>query len=142
MGSAIAAELAGRGAEVTLITGPTAIDLPPVASTVRVRSAAEMHRAVMAAVAGSDALIMAAAVANYTADHVAPQKIGHDDGELTLRLVPTTDIVAEVATWRPIRASCTMRTSSRSAASTWSCDIGCCPISIRPRGSAPIPVCR
>ena len=100
MGYAIAAELSARGAEVALITGPTAIALPAVASSVRVRSAAEMHRAVMAAVPGTDALIMAAAVANYTVHGVAPQKIAHDDGELTLRLVPTVDIVGEVAAWR------------------------------------------
>src|SRR5216110_539441 len=47
MGYAIAAEAARRGAEVTLVTGPTTIDMPPVREVVRVRSAAEMHQAVV-----------------------------------------------------------------------------------------------
>jgi phosphopantothenoylcysteine decarboxylase/phosphopantothenate--cysteine ligase len=100
MGYAVAAELARRGARVTLITGPTALEPPAVAATVRVRSAAEMHKAVMAEVPTADALVMAAAVANYTPDAVAEQKIAHDDEAWTVRLVPTTDILADVARWR------------------------------------------
>src|SRR5947209_12451759 len=52
MGYAIAAEAARRGAEVTLVTGPTGIDMPPVHEVVRVRRAAEMHDAVMSRAAG------------------------------------------------------------------------------------------
>ncbi len=100
MGYAIAAELAGRGAEVTLITGPTSLDLPLVARSVRVRSASEMHSAVLAAVPGADALVMAAAVANYTPEHVATQKIAHDDECLSVRLAPTKDILADTVAWR------------------------------------------
>src|SRR4030095_4625203 len=95
MGIAIAGDLAARGAEVTLITGPTSVALPAVAAVVRVRAAAEMHRAVMEAAAGADALVMAAAVANYTPETVADQKIAHDLSTVSLRLVPTTDIIAE-----------------------------------------------
>ncbi len=99
MGYAIAAELASRGAEVTLISGPTALDVPPV-TLVRVRSAAEMHHAVTASLGGADALVMAAAVANYAPERVAPQKIAHQDGTLQIQLVPTTDILGDVAAWR------------------------------------------
>ena len=67
---------------VTLITGPTAID---ASGRGRRRCASdrprEMHRAVLAAVPQADALVMAAAVANYTPDQVATQKIAHDDGD-------------------------------------------------------------
>jgi phosphopantothenoylcysteine decarboxylase / phosphopantothenate---cysteine ligase len=100
MGYAIAAELGRRGANVVLVTGPTSLSAPPVGSLVRVRSAAEMHRAVSAAVETADALVMAAAVANYTAEARASDKIGHADGPLAVRLVPTTDILADVAAWR------------------------------------------
>lgn len=101
MGYAIAAELARRGAEVTLVTGPTSLPLPPVTAAIRVRSAAEMHRAVLAEVARAEALVMAAAVANYTPAEVSTQKIPHDAaGGLTVRLTPTPDILADVAAWR------------------------------------------
>ena len=100
MGYAIAAELAVRGAEVALISGPTTLSLPPVASVVRTRSAAQMHRAVVDALPHADALVMAAAVANYAPEAVAPQKIAHEEGPLVLRLVPTIDILAEAAAWR------------------------------------------
>jgi phosphopantothenoylcysteine decarboxylase/phosphopantothenate--cysteine ligase len=101
MGYEIAAELTRRGADVTLVTGPTNLAAPPVRSVVRVRNAAEMHRAVTAAVdLGADALVMAAAVANYTAEAPARDKIAHDTDALVLRLVPTVDILADVAASR------------------------------------------
>ncbi len=100
MGYALAAELTARGAAVTLITGPTALTVPPVASVARVRSAREMHDAVMGALPHADALVMAAAVANYTAASVAGEKIAHDDGVLNVQLVPTADILADAAAWR------------------------------------------
>jgi phosphopantothenoylcysteine decarboxylase/phosphopantothenate--cysteine ligase len=100
MGYAIAAELAARGAEVVLVTGPTALSLPAVESVVRTRTAAQMRRAVIDALPSVDALVMAAAVANYTPPTTAAQKIAHEDGPLTVTLVPTTDILAEAASWR------------------------------------------
>jgi len=100
MGYAIAGELARRGAAVTLITGPTAIELPVGVSVIRVRSAAEMHRAVLTEVPQVDALVMAAAVANYAPTHVASQKIAHDASALTVALAPTPDILADVVSWR------------------------------------------
>src|SRR5436853_7249 len=65
MGYAIAAEAARRGAEVTLVTGPTTIDLPAVHEIVRVRSAAEMHDAVVSRAGAMHVVVMAAAVADY-----------------------------------------------------------------------------
>ncbi|MBM3779863.1 MAG: bifunctional phosphopantothenoylcysteine decarboxylase/phosphopantothenate--cysteine ligase CoaBC, partial [Acidimicrobiia bacterium] len=61
MGFAIAAEAARRGARVTLVAGPTSLAPPAVDALVRVRSAREMHGAVMAAAAGADVVVMAAA---------------------------------------------------------------------------------
>jgi phosphopantothenoylcysteine decarboxylase / phosphopantothenate---cysteine ligase len=100
MGYAIAAELAARGAEVVLVTGPTTLSLPAVKSVVRTRTAEEMRRAVNDALPAVDALVMAAAVANYTPQSTAAQKIAHEDGPLTLTLVPTADILADAAAWR------------------------------------------
>ena len=99
MGYAIAAELAARGASVTLISGPTSL-VATAAQTVQVRSAAQMHDAVMAEIASADALVMAAAVANYAPEETADRKIPHQDGTLTVRLAPTRDILADVAAWR------------------------------------------
>ena len=103
MGYAIAAEAAARGAEVVLVTGPTALTAPAVAEIIRVRRAAEMHDAMAARAADADAVVMAAAVANYTPASVAPDKIPHDDEAMTLRLVRTPDILAELSAARARR---------------------------------------
>jgi phosphopantothenoylcysteine decarboxylase/phosphopantothenate--cysteine ligase len=100
MGYAIAAELAARGAEVVLVTGPTTLSLPAVKSVVRTRTAEEMRRAVNDMLPAVDALVMAAAVANYRPQTTAAQKIAHEGGPLTLTLVPTADILADAAAWR------------------------------------------
>src|SRR5438132_10210395 len=63
MGYALAAEAARRGADVTLVTGPSALPAPAVREVVKVRRAAEMHQAVMARAADMDVAVMAAAVA-------------------------------------------------------------------------------
>ena len=68
MGLALAEEAVARGARVVLVTGPTALAPPDAAEVVRVRSASEMRAAVLAHVADADALIMAAAVADYTVE--------------------------------------------------------------------------
>jgi phosphopantothenoylcysteine decarboxylase/phosphopantothenate--cysteine ligase len=95
MGFAIAEAATRRGARVTLVAGPSSLPLPPAAEVVRVRSAAEMHQAVLARAAAHDVVIMAAAVADYTLD-AAPQKIAKSDGPLTLTLSRTRDILADV----------------------------------------------
>jgi phosphopantothenoylcysteine decarboxylase/phosphopantothenate--cysteine ligase len=98
MGYALAAEAARRGARVTLVSGPTRLTAPTVQALVNVRSAAEMHQAVMASAAESDVVIMAAAVADYTVDRPEGQKIAKRDGPLTLTLSRTRDILADLGT--------------------------------------------
>ena len=66
MGYAIAAEAMRRGARVTLVSGPTAVPAPRVDETVDVRSAADMHQAVLSRAPRMDVIVMAAAVADYT----------------------------------------------------------------------------
>jgi len=97
MGYAIAAEALRRGAHVVLVSGPTTLDPPPGVHVERVRSAGEMARAIAQHAAGSDAVVMAAAVADYTPQQgSAPGKIAKTDGPLTLTLVRTPDILAEL----------------------------------------------
>ena len=96
MGYAVAAEAARRGAEVTLVTGPTRIDLPPVMEVVDVRTAAEMHHAVMTRASEQHVIIMAAAVADYTPRHRADQKVQKEGETLTLVLEKTIDILADL----------------------------------------------
>ena len=100
MGFALAADAKRRGAEVTLIAGPTSLAAPPGASVVRVRSAADMHAAVMDAAAAADVVIMAAAVADYTPARVAPGKIAKAEGPLTMTLERTRDILADLGALR------------------------------------------
>src|SRR5688572_13466634 len=100
MGFALAAEAGRRGAEVTLVAGPTGLDPPAVGQLVRVRSAAEMHEAVMPAAAGADVVIMAAAVADYTPAERAAGKIAKTDRPLTLTLERTKDILADLGAMR------------------------------------------
>jgi len=100
MGYALAEAARDAGAAVTLITAPTC--LPPVYSVemVPVRTAAEMHQVVMARRATCDALIMAAAVADFRPARTHDQKIKKTPGGLTLELERTTDILGAVATAR------------------------------------------
>lgn len=100
MGYAIAAEAHRRGADVALVAGPTTIAPPAVGEIARVRSAREMHAAVMARAAHADAIVMAAAVADYTpADGAVAGKIDKG-GPLTLALARTPDILAELGAAR------------------------------------------
>ena len=96
MGYAIAGELAARGAEVTLITGRTALSTPRGVRRVDVLSAAEMYAEAVRAYAEADGGVMCAAVADYTPAEVAQAKIRKHDGEMTLTLRRTQDIAAEL----------------------------------------------
>jgi phosphopantothenoylcysteine decarboxylase/phosphopantothenate--cysteine ligase len=100
MGFAIASEAARRGAMVTLVAGPTGLEVPPVSDVVRVRSAAEMHRAVMDRAAQADVVIMAAAVADYAPVRREAQKVSKDAETLTILLEKTPDILGELGTRR------------------------------------------
>jgi phosphopantothenoylcysteine decarboxylase/phosphopantothenate--cysteine ligase len=100
MGFALAEEARRRGAEVTLVAGPTTAPPPPVQQVVRVRSAAEMHEAVMARAAEADVVIMAAAVADYTPQSPFRQKAAKGEAPLSLTLTRTKDILAELGAMR------------------------------------------
>jgi phosphopantothenoylcysteine decarboxylase/phosphopantothenate--cysteine ligase len=94
MGLAIAEELYARGAEVTLIMGPSSINLPANGiKTVQVNTAEEMHKACTMQFERSDIGIMAAAVADYTPVRVAENKIKKTNDELTVELKRTKDIL-------------------------------------------------
>ena len=94
MGFAIATRAAQRGARVVLVSGPTWLDDPRGVEVVRVTSALEMEAAIGSASEGVDAVVMAAAVADYRPAAVAEHKIAKGDGPLTLELVRNPDILA------------------------------------------------
>ncbi|HWI18504.1 MAG TPA: bifunctional phosphopantothenoylcysteine decarboxylase/phosphopantothenate--cysteine ligase CoaBC [Vicinamibacterales bacterium] len=96
MGYALAAEASRRGASVTLVSGPTHLSPPAGATLVKVRSAADMHAAVMERVAGQDAVIMSAAVADYTPAEPGQHKMKKGDGPMTITLNRTKDILGDV----------------------------------------------
>lgn len=95
MGYAIARVAAARGAEVTLVTGPTEIKKPGFVKVVPIESAREMYEAVTAVSEEQDAIIKAAAVADYRPAHVSDEKIKKKDGdELSISVERTDDILA------------------------------------------------
>ena len=97
MGYAVAEAAVARGARVTLVSGPVALERPHLAETINVRSAAEMCAAVMNKLPDATIVIMAAAVADYRPASTAPQKIKKDVAAgMTLELERTPDILAAV----------------------------------------------
>jgi phosphopantothenoylcysteine decarboxylase / phosphopantothenate---cysteine ligase len=96
MGFAIAAEAMRRGGDVTLVAGPTSVEPPAVRELVRVRTAAEMHEAVLARAEEMSVVVMAAAVADYTPERRAPQKVAKQGDTLTLTMKKTPDILADL----------------------------------------------
>jgi phosphopantothenoylcysteine decarboxylase/phosphopantothenate--cysteine ligase len=100
MGYALAAEAARRGARVLLVSGPSSLEVPASVEIVRVRSAAEMHAAVMAQAGAADVCIMAAAVADYAPRLRADGKIEKSDAPMALDLVRTRDILADLGAAR------------------------------------------
>lgn len=97
MGYALAAEAVERGARVVLVSGPCALDPAAGAEVVEVRSAADMHAAVTTRVGEADAVIMAAAVADYTpGEGPRAQKMAKESDALTLTLTRTADILADL----------------------------------------------
>lgn len=101
MGYAIAAEASRRGADVTLISGPTHLPAPPGVRVEPVRSAAEMHAAVTRAAGQADVVVMAAAVADY-APAAGPlgEKRAKDAAGWSIELARTRDILAELGASR------------------------------------------
>ena len=94
MGYAIAASLARRGAEVTLVSGRTNLPTPDGVKRVDVLSAADMYNATTEAFATADGAVMCAAVADYTPATVAEHKIKKSDDDMAIQLVRTKDIAA------------------------------------------------
>lgn len=102
MGFAVAEAAAEQGADVTLVAGPVHLPTPPRVARVDVRSAREMHDAVLGAARTSDIYIAAAAVGDFRPSEVAAHKIKKSgDGGLTLALTQNPDILAEVAAGKP-----------------------------------------
>jgi phosphopantothenoylcysteine decarboxylase/phosphopantothenate--cysteine ligase len=99
-GYAIAQAALDAGADVTLITTPTGLDIPYGARVVEVESAEDMKTAVLTEVENADALIMAAAVADYRAATISEQKIKKNASDLSLALTRTSDILAMVGARR------------------------------------------
>jgi phosphopantothenoylcysteine decarboxylase/phosphopantothenate--cysteine ligase len=100
MGLALAAAAHARGAEVTLIAANVSLEPPAGVRTVAVETTAELAAAVEAEAAGTHALLMAAAPADFRPEAAAAGKISRESGELELRLAPTEDILAGVAASR------------------------------------------
>jgi len=97
MGAALVEAACLRGAEVTVVSGPVALEFAPWARVINVRSASEMLAAVKDTLAGHDVLIMAAAVADYVPKEYRDRKIKKGRSEMTaLELRPSPDILATI----------------------------------------------
>ncbi|MCJ7746012.1 MAG: bifunctional phosphopantothenoylcysteine decarboxylase/phosphopantothenate--cysteine ligase CoaBC [Actinobacteria bacterium] len=101
MGFAIAERASRRGAGVVLVSGPTNLACPAGVKLVQVVSAAEMKQAVIDNMAGADALVMAAAVADFRPAARMPKKIKKRDGIPEIKLEPTEDIINVVKKTKP-----------------------------------------
>lgn len=100
MGYALAHAAMLRGAEVTLVSGPTSLKYPPLIETVPVVTAKDMYEAVTARAFGMDIVIKAAAVADYTPAQVADNKIKKSDGDMSIPLTRTQDILGTLGETR------------------------------------------
>jgi phosphopantothenoylcysteine decarboxylase/phosphopantothenate--cysteine ligase len=100
MGVAIASAALARGAAVVLIVGPGTVPPPAGAEVIRVETAEEMRGAVLAHTDDADAIVMAAAVADFRPKLAAEQKLKKDQGVPDLVFEPTPDILREVAAAR------------------------------------------
>ena len=101
MGFAVAAAARAAGAEVTLIAGPVALPTPAGVTRIDVETAADMHHAVLERLPATDLFIAAAAVADYRPAIAAAHKMKKSSDTLTLELVRTPDILAEVSARTP-----------------------------------------
>jgi len=94
MGYALARMAMLRGADVTLVTGPVSLTPPPFIATVPIQSAQDMYEAVVGLFEEQDIVIKAAAVADYRPINVSDEKIKKRDGDMTIQLERTKDILA------------------------------------------------
>jgi phosphopantothenoylcysteine decarboxylase / phosphopantothenate---cysteine ligase len=97
MGYAVAQAASRRGAKVILVSGPVTLEAPAGVERIAIRTAEEMRVAVLDRFSGSTIAIFAAAVADYRPAEPQAAKIKRNNEPLTIRLEPTTDILAEVA---------------------------------------------
>jgi phosphopantothenoylcysteine decarboxylase/phosphopantothenate--cysteine ligase len=100
MGYAIAHAAMLRGADVTLVSGPTALKYPPLVRTIPVVTAQDMYEAVTTEAPQADIIIKAAAVADYTPTETADNKIKKSDGDMSISLKRTQDILGYLGTHR------------------------------------------
>ncbi len=96
MGIAIAKEFYNRGAEVTLITGPTQIDIPVFLKVIKIKSAEQLYKKCDELFEVMDITVMAAAVADYTPSTVSKEKIKKHEEFLSIDLIKTKDILAHL----------------------------------------------
>jgi len=96
-GYALAQAALDAGSDVTLISAPTTLSPPAGCTLILVKSAEEMHAAVLKEIMDSQALIMAAAVADFRPKAIKTEKIKKDSGLNTIELIPTRDILKDVA---------------------------------------------
>src|SRR5260370_28642636 len=97
MGYAVAEAAARRGAKVILVSGPVNLEVPGGVERIDVRTARDMHHAVVERIAHASIAIFAAAVADYRPVEQHAEKIKKSGAALTVALEPTTDILAEAA---------------------------------------------
>lgn len=95
MGYAIARCAAYRGAEVVLVTGRTHIEPPIFTKVIKVTDAESMYNAVMSEIDDADIIVMAAAVADYTPAQVSDEKLKKKDGDMSVEMKRTGDILKE-----------------------------------------------
>ncbi len=93
MGYAVAAAAYGRGADVTLVSGPTTLPIPFGVDVVTVETTADLQEAVASALADADVLVMAAAPADYRPQEELQDKRPRGDGPVDVRLEPTIDVL-------------------------------------------------
>jgi len=96
MGYALAEAALAVGHEVTLISGPTALTPPPAATFIAITTSDELYDAVHEQTRACDLLVMCAAVSDYKPAAVATQKMEKQEGEFSLRLTTTRDILASL----------------------------------------------
>ena len=93
MGYAIATNAMLRGANVTLVSGPTNIKKPPFVNVIDIKSAQDMFEAVTSNADAQDIIIKSAAVADYTPENVSDEKVKKKDGDMSIPLKRTQDIL-------------------------------------------------
>lgn len=101
MGYAIATNAMLRGANVTLVSGPTNIKKPPFVNVINIKSAQDMFEAVTSNAAAQDIIIKSAAVADYTPENVSDEKVKKKDGDMAIPLKRTQDILKYLGEHKP-----------------------------------------